>query len=66
MIIRLSQRQQHNLLEWSGKITTAHTDEESIPPGYDPVIPVSSFPATAEARCGSQTLYLGDVEVITI
>lgn len=64
MIIRLSKQQQIDLLEWSAKINWAHFDEECIPPGYDLVISVSHIEESwAEARCGSQILDLGEVDV---
>ncbi len=59
MIIRLSKQQQSDLLEWSAKLT----DEECLHPGYDLVISVSSIEDYAEARCGTQVLVLGDVDV---
>ena len=64
MIIRLSKQQQDDLLEWSTKINCAHFDEECLHPGYDLVISVSPIVENyAEARCGSQVLVLGDVDV---
>lgn len=64
MIIRLSKKQQHDLLVWSGRITAAHFEEECEPPGYDLNISVTSLGASAEARCGPEMLDLGDVELI--
>jgi hypothetical protein len=63
LIIRLSPEQQHDLLEWSERITAAHVGEDCLPPGYELIVSVSSEFATAEARCGSQRLDLGDVDV---
>ena len=64
MIIQLSKQQQTDLLEWSAKINWAHFEEECEPPGYDLVISVSHIGENyAEARCGSQVLDLGEVEV---
>jgi hypothetical protein len=64
MIIHFSKQQQDDLSAWIGKINWAHFAEECEPPGYDLVISISHVGInSAEARCGSQTLDLGDVDV---
>jgi len=64
VIIRLSKQQQSDLLEWSAKTNWAHFSEDCIPPGYDLVISVSHVAeGWAEAKCGSQILDLGEVDV---
>ncbi len=64
MIIRLSLAQQKTLLEWSGKINSAHFEEDCLPPGYELIVLVSVLGTIAEARVDSQTLDLGEVEVV--
>ncbi len=64
MIIRLSNQQKDDLSKWISKINWAHFAEECEPPGYDLVISISHVGInSAEARCGPQTLDLGDVDV---
>lgn len=65
MIIRLSNQKQSELLAWSAKINWAHFEEECEPPGYELAIFISHIGENyAEARCGSKTLDLGEVDVI--
>lgn len=63
MIIRLTQDQQKKLLDWSGEITSAHHNEDSLAPGYELVIGFSMLGVEALARSGESELDLGDVEV---
>lgn len=62
--ICLSREQTACLLEWVGKITTAHVEADCEPPGYYLRIAVGAgYPSSIEATSGSSRLDLGDVEV---
>ena len=47
MLIRLSKEQQERLLAWSGKITSAHHNEDAMAPGYELIITFSMVGAEA-------------------
>jgi hypothetical protein len=64
MLIKLSKEQQDRLLTWSGEITSAHHNEDSMAPGYELVITVSMLGAEAVAHSGGAELELGDVDVM--
>lgn len=64
MVITLTLEQQTQLLAWAGRITEDHINAESMPPGYTLHIEVGApFPPDAWARCGSDRIELGDVDI---
>ena len=64
MHIRLSREQTECLLEWAGKINSAHFDADCEPPGYYlQVATGTGYPSSVEAISGSARLDLGDVDV---
>ena len=67
MHIRLSREQTECLLEWAGKITTAHFEADCEPPGYYLQIATGTgYPSCVEAISGSARLDLGDVDVALV
>ena len=63
--IQLSDDQAARLLAWIRQINLAHHQEECVPPGFDLVVTFSGpFGEWAEARCGGNTLDLGDVQAV--
>ena len=62
MIIRLSKRQQDELLRWAAEDNQAHFRADILPPGYELVISVGSCGAVATAF--DHRLELGEVEVV--
>lgn len=64
MHIRLSREQTESLLEWAGKITTAHVEADCEPPGYCLQVSIGAgYPSCVEAISGSVRYDLGDVDV---
>lgn len=60
--IQLNSQQIDQVNRWIGEINMAHRQEECEPPGFEIVISfVGPWGQSAEAKCGSATLDLGDV-----
>ena len=64
MQITLSAQQVQDLREFVAKIYTAHMEAECEPPGYSITIGFAGpLGSDAVAKCGTQTLDLGEVHV---
>ena len=65
MLIKLSEEQEHRLLEWSARFAEAELDADIEPAGYEITIEIAPpLPSLAIARKGAQALELGEVVVL--